>query len=224
MVHMFDLSMYMRQHEKTVEAYRCKYANWDSQLNLDGIVDCENYAGVLFLLKEAYSKDDAPGEWNLAGHLAKYGPWRMWNHVATWTYGLLNTTESDIAPFSTLDWETANANLRKIAVVNLKKVNGRSVSSHDDLQMYVQDNMELLHDEIVCTQPRIIVCGGTFCFLKEIFGIHDLPYHDQWYYWLDLGGEEKVLVLDYFHPAVRYPKLPIYYGLVNIYQQALRNR
>ena len=32
---------------------------------------------------------------------------------------------------------------------------------------------------------------------------------------------KNVLVLDYFHPAVRYPELLTYYGLVNIYQQAL---
>jgi len=34
---------------------------------------------------------------------------------------------------------------------------------------------------------------------------------------------EKVLVVDYYHPAARYPEILSYYGLVNIHQQALIN-
>jgi hypothetical protein len=34
----------------------------------------------------------------------------------------------------------------------------------------------------------------------------------------------EVLVLDYYHPAVYYPALLTYYGIANIYQQALINK
>ena len=44
---------------------------------------------------------------------------------------------------------------------------------------------------------------------------------DNWYYYSDVIGGKERLFIDYYHPANRYPTLLNYYGLVNIYQQAL---
>ena len=218
---MFDRSFYEKEHEEIYIWYRAKYADRNSYLIPDGIVDVENYAGILFLLKEAYSREQQFGEWDLAAGLAAEGPWGMWNHVAKWTAGLLNSNDHHIAPFGDMSKEDRNAMLRKTAVVNLKKVNGASSSSDDDLMQYTKDNAEILRREVAYVQPQIIVCGGTFKFLKELYDVKIKHHCDNWYYWLDLGDMKKVLVLDYFHPAVRYPELLTYYGLVNIYQQAL---
>lgn len=218
---MFDIAFYEKEHTEIYDWYREKYAYRNSYFIPDGVVDAENYAGILFLLKEAYSREQQYGEWDLAAGLAADGPWGMWHHVAKWTSGLLNSDETCISPFGDMDKEERNAMLRKIAVVNLKKVDGASTSSDDDLMQYTKDNAATLRREVAHVQPRIIVCGGTFKFLKELFGIEIKSHCDNWYYWLNLGDMENVLVLDYFHPAVRYPELLTYYGLVNIYQQAL---
>ena len=60
-----------------------------------------------------------------------------------------------------------NAVLRKIAVVNLKKVDGASTSSDNDLMQYTKDNAATLRREVAHVQPRIIVCGGTFKSLRQ---------------------------------------------------------
>ena len=218
---MFDKVFYEKAYKEIYEWYRQKYADRNSYLITDGIVDVENYAGILFLLKEAYVRERENGEWNLTQELAAYGPWGMWNHVAQWTYGLFNTDKTHIAPFVKLSKEERNAMLRKISVVNLKKVNGVSSSATEDLLQYTTENAEILRREVEHVQPRIIVCGGTFQFLKMLYNIEIEQSNDNWYYWLDLGDRKNILVLDYYHPAALYPGLMGYYGLTNIYQQAL---
>ena len=221
---MFDKAFYEQEHDAICTWYRKKYANRDSYLIFDGIADPENYTGILFLLKEAYGKERKYGEYDLAKDLAKNGPWGHWGHVAKWTYGLLNTDEHVIAPYRDMNWEEKNAMLRRMAVINVKKVNGERSSSYDDLMNYARENAVILRREIAHIQPRIIVCGNTFHFLKEIYGLTGKYSCDNWFYWLELDGSGEVLVLDYFHFSAHYPELLSYYGLTNIYQQALLHK
>ena len=86
---------------------------------------------------------------------------------------------------------------------------------------YAEDNAPSLLREIEAAQPRIIVCGGTMKYLDKILGITRRKRCDNWYYWLDIGELKHVLVLDYCHPAFRSYSLLYYYGITNIYQQAL---
>ena len=221
---MLDKAFYKREHDAICAWYRDKYAKRDSYLIFDGVADPENYAGIMFLLKEAYGKEQKRDEYDLVKDLAEKGPWGHWGHVAKWTYGLLHTNEHTIAPYRDISWEEKNAMLRKIAVVNVKKVDGKKSSDHDELMTYARDNAEILRREIAHTQPRIIVCGKTFDFLKEIYGLAGKYSCDNWYYWLELDGVGAVLVLDYYHFAAQYPELLTYYGLTNIYQQALLHK
>ena len=130
---MFDRSFYEKEHKEIYDWYREKYADRNSYLIPDGVVDSEKYAGILFLLKEAYSREQQFGEWDLAAGLAADGPWGMWHHVAKWTAGLLDSDENHISPFGDMSKEDRNAMLRKIAVVNLKKVDGAGSGLDADL-------------------------------------------------------------------------------------------
>lgn len=221
---MFNSTHYEKEHEAIWNEYRMKYRERTSYLFEDGVVNVDNYRGVLFLLKEAYSKEQEFGEWNLVSNLAEKGPWGMWNRVCEWVHGIENTTTERVAPFHDFSDEEKYAVLSHLAVVNVKKINGTSTSSDDDLQKYVIENKEILRREIESVQPKIIVCGNTFRYLKTIFGIKTNRKCDNWYYWLTLDGLGTVLVLDYYHPAVQYPSLLTYYGITNIYQQALINK
>ena len=221
---MFDRDFYEREHKEICAWYQEKYANRDSYLIFDGVADPENYTGILFLLKEAYGKERKLAEYDLVKDLADNGPWGHWGHVAKWTYGLLNTDEHVIAPYRDMNREEKNAMLRRMAVINVKKVNGERSSSYDDLMNYARENAAILRREIAHVRPRIIVCGNTFHFLKEIYGLTGKYSCDNWFYWLELDGSGEVLVLDYFHFSAHYPELLSYYGLTNIYQQALLHK
>lgn len=221
---MFDKTRYEKEHKSVWDAYRAKYQERNSYLFEDGIVDLDNYRGVLFLLKEAYSKKQKLGKWNLVANLGEQGPWKMWHRVSEWVYGIEHTTVNRIAPFHSFSNEEERLALSHLAVVNVKKINGSSVSNDEDLGKYVEDNRELLRREIESVQPQIIVCGNTFSYLQMIFDIKIERKCDNWYYWLSLEGLSDVLALDYYHPAVQYPALLTYYGITNIYQQALINK
>ena len=218
---MLDRVYYKSEHAAIYDWYREKYADRNSYLITDGIVDLENYEGIVFLLKEAYIREQKRDEWDLSKGLAEKSTWGMWRHVAKWVYGLINTDAKSTAAFCDLSEEDRKALIRKIAIMNVKKVDGVPTSDDKDLSEHVNRNSEMLRRELAIMQPRIIVCGGSFKFLKELYSIKIKSHCDNWYYWLDLGEMKNVLVLDYFHPAVRYPELLTYYGLASIYQQAL---
>lgn len=221
---MINTEHYKSELKKIIDAYEKIYCERTSYLITDGIVDTEQYEGILFLLKEAYSTEEKKDTWDLCKWLAAVKPIRLWNHVAKWVRGLCNTTVDRVEPY--VRWiteEEGREALRKIAVINVKKIDGKSGSDRDDLMGFVEANAELLRREIELVQPKIIVCGNTFEYLQKIFGIYHERNCDNWYYWIELGSIGRVLVLDYFHPAVRYPELMTYYGLMNCYQQALQN-
>lgn len=221
---MFDIVYYEKEHKKIFADYRMKYQNRKSYLFEDGVVDVANYQRVLFLLKEAYSEKQEFGECNLAANLAKNGPWGMWERVCEWMYGIENTTPDRIEAFRKFSDEEKQKAISHLAIINVKKIDGTSISSDEDLQWYTRENKDILRREIESVQPKIIVCGNTFRYLKTIFNFKNNHRCDNWYYWLTLDGVGEVLVLDFYHPAVHYPALLTYYGITNIYQQALVNK
>ena len=111
-----------------------------------------------------------------------------------------------------------------IAVINIKKVDGNPTSNDADITKHAEENKISLLREIEIVQPRIIVCGGTMKYLEKILGTKRNSKCDNWYYWFDIGNSKDVLVLDYCHPAFRSYSLLYYYGIVNIYQQALLSK
>ena len=95
----------------------------------------------------------------------------MWHHVAEWTYAICNTTSKTIAKYEP---KKINKNkhqpIKSIAVVNVKKSGGQSVSEWEDLVNYVQKDKDYIKEEIEIIGPKIIVCGNNCSFLKNIYG------------------------------------------------------
>ncbi|MGN0800931.1 MAG: hypothetical protein ACI4NU_10955 [Christensenellales bacterium] len=231
-------------YDQVWEAYAEKYGSVyslpvekrKSCIVKDGIVDSNRYSGILFFLKEAYCSTSCEnceninceaysnGIWNICNYIVGWSTSNMWHRVAEWTYGIQHTTKETIPRYSAWDDAVMKAALASIAVVNIKKINGKKESNDKDLASYVEENSELLRREIIAARPKIIVCGYTYQYLRRIFQI-DVPECDNWYYYVELDGiPEKVLVLDYYHPTKQYPKLLTYYGITNIYQQFLLSK
>lgn len=85
-----------------------------------------------------------------------------------------------------------------------------------------------MQKQIEIINPDIIICGYTIEALERIFEkqICGDKKCDNLFYYAVLAGRVR-LVIDYYHPANRFPALLNYYGIVNIYQQVLlekRNR
>lgn len=179
---------------------------------------------ILFVLKEAYGGTSG---WSLADELKSRAPWSsIWKRVAEWAYGIQNTTSDKIAKYEpdSISMSENNEWLSQIAVVNLKKSGGASSSKHSELELYADYDRAELRKQIEIIAPEIIVCGSTFDIINSLYDNHIKTkdnYCDNWYYFTDIISEKRRLVIDYYHPANHYPALLNYYGLINIYQQAL---
>lgn len=191
------LNKYLKSNEEL-------FLKWESicttdDLVTDGIVSPsvwfeEKGERILFLLKEAYSKKN-PTSWNLTKWLyhedgeicmqncAKncsscFPSGATYNHVAEAAYMILNP-EKDFDEWlgaktkSKHDYYIARAEvLKRIAVVNIKKFNGNKNSNHKNLVEEL--NPELIKKQIEIINPTIIICGGTYCYLKAIFNLNSL--------------------------------------------------
>ncbi len=206
--------------------------------NYDGIVCKEAWdlqeKKILFLLKEAYHDDgkfiseNQKHEYDLAYDLCENGPWNnIWHRVAEWAYGIIETTSSEIAPYKKLDESQANFYLKQIAVMNIKKSGGKSNSEDKDLMQYAEMDAYEILKEIELINPDIIICCYTIGYLISALEKLDQDpsivlidkkehpsdnYHYKW---------KNRIVIDYYHPAARYPALLSYYGLLGSYKHAI---
>ncbi len=195
----------------------------------DGIVDekkwleCEKK--ILFILKEAYDKT---GEgYDLTKWLREEAPRkRPWGRIARLIYGISNSSDRYIEKYKyKLTDEEHREMLGSIAVMNIKKSSGNSESNYENIEKYAEYDSSELRKEFEIIDPDIIICGNTFAiFRKTILKIEDMNFekNENWYYWIKIG-DRKRLFIDYYHVSNRWPELMNYYGLMGIYNQALRD-
>ena len=183
---------------------------------------------ILFLLKEAYTKN-GDSDWDLVKDhllLKEKKMSHLFKRICQWTQGLLNTSQDDIPAFFSgmSDIHYGNDILKHIAVVNVKKSGGKANSSMEEINQYAEYDSEELKKELEIIDPTVIVCGYTISSLNIIMGTEIKDYdspNENWFYSTQLNDHD-VIVLDYYHPANQYPDLLKYYGLLGIYQQALK--
>lgn len=195
----------------------------------DGVVCPETWFSnsfrPLFLLKEAYDKENNDLNWSLTEYLLDQSKKAslMWRRVSRWVYGLENTSKSQIAPYENMQSQISLGNeyLKQISVVNIKKSRGKSQSNMNTVLAYASYDKMRLRAELEYCDPTIIICGYTGSALEiildEDFRSSKNPNN---FYQVTINSHD-VLVLDYWHPANHYPDILNYYGLMCIYQQSL---
>ena len=198
--------------------------------NFDGIVNDkywneEKNKRILFFLKEAHQGNRSREEYgkdvfDLVGWLDGT-VYKMWKKVAIWVAAIENTTISNIKEYNESEISKIEQELiRKIAVVNVKKSNGKTNSKWEELVDYAKEDKELLFKEIRMIKPKVIICGNNVSLLNIVFdGGLDLDKLYKHHYLL----HDEYIILDYYHPACHYPNFVNYYAVASLYQQALKN-
>ena len=202
----------------------------------DGAVNADVYEKsspkICFFLKEAYSKNDN-GDWCLTDWLNNGALTRMWSAVAEWTYGIRNTTTTNICPKPHLASQEKTDLLKSIAVVNIKKSNGNVKSDYADLLDYAKTDLKFLKRELDILKPDVIVCGNNSSLLRLIYGAKIQDENR-----ISSGGLidadfmrkngfafiDSQIIIDYYHPANQYPSVLNYYTICGLYQQALKRK
>ncbi|MDY5436392.1 hypothetical protein [Peptostreptococcus porci] len=195
------------------------FAKWKATYNFyafirDGIVDPEYYEKphILFILRDM----NCQTERNLCDDLANDGSgWKTWNNVGKWTKALL---DGDLEYPKKMSTEERVKQLRRIAVMNLKKEGGVSRTAGKELMEAVQAQHEMIYEEICLCDPSIIICCGLtspgitgnatllkdyvlplstewMSFRSEVFN------RDWWYYFTEIN-EKQIPVINFCHPQV----------------------
>ena len=195
------------------------FIKWKSKYDFnafirDGIVDSEHYDSphILFVLRDM----NCQSERDLCADLRNDGSgWKTWNNIGKWTKALLDGDEEYPQDMSTAK---RVEQLKRIAVMNLKKEGGVSRTAGNELLEAVQAQHEMIYEEICLCNPGIIICcgltasgiTGNATLLKE----YVLPIstkwesfrsktfdRDWWYYFTEIN-EKQVPVISFCHPQV----------------------
>ena len=225
------------------------FENWKKEHSFnafirDGIVDADSYdkPHVLFVLRDM----NCQTERNLCEDLRRDGSgWKTWNNIGRWSKALLDGCEEYPKNMSR---ETRVEQLRRIAVMNLKKEGGGSRTDGNALLEAVKEQRIKIYEEICLCDPDIIVCcgltasgiTGNATLLKEYvlpattewISFHSKSFRrDWWYYYADVNGKQ-VPVISFCHPQVTnlegnrgHEKLfmPLYWDMLSIREMILKN-
>lgn len=154
--------------EQFKEKIRLHYPNHKNVVT-DGILEIDSYNNVsskiLWVLKEPYGNGGFDySEYTAGFEYQQSFPTssRMWHNIIHTSYGILNNMFWD-----NMDncWESEEvfSTLKKIALINLKKIPGGAKSNYNEISQYFKTfSKALINDQIEFINPDIIICGGTF--------------------------------------------------------------
>lgn len=230
------------------------------QVLRDGVVDPPLYwsesVRLLFLLKEvndpAMTKNKKTkadtlhvrsNYWLLPGlregGISENGKaWDNWEVIARWTKAILDEVDSidswpDIEKDINSTAKSRAAQLRRVAVVNVKKEGGGGSADHAKIGDYFAMTKDLLFAQLKQCNPHIIVCGGSSIYQLFRSGVNpaeresELRKHGAlFFHWRYPGGETRVVNwfhFGYFSRLTPALKPWAHLGLVKAVRQILGN-
>lgn len=196
--------------EELLDMWKNEYSTSIKLFIKDGVICHEEYSEphVLFIMRDM----NTGAEVDLREELRQWGSgWKTWNNAARWAHALL--TGDNIYPHE-ID---RCAEMRKVAVINIKKEAGGSRAFKKELQEAAAQYGTYTLREIELCDPKIIICGGfgnatilkDYIF-KDLAGEWLEIYSDEfdctwWYYFATINGRQ-VPVINFCHPQVTHFK------------------
>ncbi len=202
----------------------------------DGIINdkCWNegiYPKILFVIKEN-SLEEKEIDGDIRAELRKKEHRSLkiegyYSKMSKWAGSIFFTDEKHIDPF---DYHNNVGLFDRIAIMGISKENKTDlINDPDIIDLYAEINQIEIKKEIELIDPDIIVCCSVFrTLITYVYGkpqtINSIYEEDSmkynWCCLLPVNGKKR-LFIDYLEPG--WPDLVSYYGLANIYQQALIN-
>ena len=195
----------------------------------DGIINPEKWdkapVKILFLLKEAYEKQDKKKDQDYCQWVSNltslHGQSTTWKRMSEWIYGIFKLKEhGKLFEFpkdkscddkdKSFDENDRLEYLRSIAVVNIKKSNGKTDSHKEDLKKYVEKDWPFLQKQIDDINPDLIICGNVLDLIWEKLAPSDDEKKalSEWVY--SIKGN---IFVDFWHPGNPVHRKMIYYAL-----------
>ncbi|MCY3759627.1 MAG: hypothetical protein OXH50_00120 [Gemmatimonadetes bacterium] len=221
-----------RDKKMNLDEHQILLSNWqarctDGTFISDGPIDPSRWSNakprVLFLAKEAYGEMGPGQTWDLPELVREV--WRepkgnFWWNLGYWAYGIQHQLRVGEVPSSPWTggkhWkEDVWDSVLQSAIVNLKKIHGYPESNDDDLRQYVHNHGDLLRRQVECLSPDVMVCCYTWHLVEGHVWEHAESISEL------VFRLDDMLVLDFWHPANRYPNVLCYYAALGLLQRAL---
>lgn len=193
----------------------------------DGIVDPKAWdeakVKCLFLLKEPIG--DPKEHYSLTTFVsdgAKKVSDKTWRNVARWMYSIFNTETSHSYDDIKAIGNTAKSRkeyLKYIAVVNLKKQPGGSITLTNELkEQFEKHYKKWLPQQLrIYDNTDVIICCGkgvTECLVSVFDKAFDEPYNESNWHWYKYPGgyrakihyyqlQSGLVIIDFYHPSAR---------------------
>ncbi|MBP6886831.1 MAG: hypothetical protein KBC20_02045 [Oscillospiraceae bacterium] len=110
--------------------------------------------------------------------------------------------------------EILRKNLRKTAIINLKKTWGGGSTEWKALNNYLQNEkvLEVLRKEITYINPDVVICGGkkVFDFAKKIFGGEEQELPITGAFKANYFQTDNSVFLSFYHPSCRKKRRDLY--------------
>ncbi len=188
-------NLYEEYTETLLAEWQAAFPNDEApcRINEFGIIDVENYSGILCVCRETngWSNEDYEasvlfrswledivknGLWG-RGHISRHP--NMWYNLARWIT-LIREPHSDL---QLLTVQKDLSSLRAIAFTNVNKIRGKN-NSGKEYRLLSESPMtkQILAEEIQLLQPKIILCGGTAVVVREVLpsnftgNVVDMPH------------------------------------------------
>jgi hypothetical protein len=123
-----------------------------------------------------------------------------WNTLARWS-AFVENPRLDFDQVSIRAKQERLALLRRIAVVNLKKIPGGSVSRPNTIKKAAEEHRELLLEQFAVYKPNITITGNTFAIVQELLGAEKQPKPDKCFHFFN--SPELGVCFDFYHPQQR---------------------
>lgn len=145
------------------------------------------------------------------------------NVVAYWLYGLLHVDSGKTPNFDSINDSSLCDFLDKTpyAWMNCKKEAGGEIVVESTMNAYTKQYRDYIKEELLILDADIIVCGGSFSYVEDIFkeiygectkgADHSLLYYK----------DHNKLVLTPSHPSARASLKAMYDGLMEVFEQFL---
>lgn len=200
-----------------VESYPAKARNG---FHADGIISedafMQEHPRVLFVMAEPNSTDGAFDRFRGQDLRKVYGEEQLskalTRNVGLWTRVLLD----GVTDYCALNGVQAQAELQRIAVMNLKKFSGSGSADYAGIGMHAWQDRDFIREQVEIIAPELIVtCGDRIHKLFDCV-MHNDPFRDD-------GAEWKwkdVLVVNVQHPSTRGSNtMPAFLRIIEVGRQ-----
>jgi hypothetical protein len=212
----------------------------------DGVADAEQYLSskrkIMWIMKEPYDELDANnnprgGGWSIpADCLTGFGEdkkdpkpdactSKTYQPIIYAMYGYFNNVKWDDMSWIKDDKDMVRI-LQKIAIINVSKMPGATISNNDQIWKYYQLWKDYLYAQIDLYVPDVLVFANTFNHFKHDLGLDGDKYRPEYgeAYLLDAYVKDNRLYLDAYHPNQRFMKREKYVNSIINAIQAFDNR